>query len=136
MRSLEKRQYEIEQGLRDPSELLGGKDKEEDGDEGDEEESEAAKAARAENLTKAAITAATKLLKSTDEVERMKVSYTVTCWLDVVSTRWFPPLPAPGLRLLFSCSPVVFTFMSTCVMIVRHGHASSDARKQTETKRR
>lgn len=73
MRSLEKRQYEIEQGLRDPSELLGGKDKGEDGEE-DEEESEAAKAARAENLTKAAIAAANKLLKSTDEVEKMKVS--------------------------------------------------------------
>lgn len=76
MRSLEKRQYEIEQGLRDPSELLGGKDKGEDGDDGDEEESEAAKAARAENLTKAAITAANKLLQSTDEVERMKVRQT------------------------------------------------------------
>ncbi len=74
MRSLEKRQYEIEQGLRDPSELLGGKDKDNEGDDGDEEESEAAKAAKAENLTKAAITAANKLLKSTDEVERMKVS--------------------------------------------------------------
>lgn len=73
MRSLEKRQYEIEQGLRDPSELLGGKEKGEEGDEGDEEESEASKAARAENLTKVAITAASKLLKSTDEVERMKV---------------------------------------------------------------
>lgn len=74
MRSLEKRQYEIEQGLRDPSELLGGKDKEDGEGEGDEEESEAAKAARAENFTKAAIAAANKLIKSADEVERMKVS--------------------------------------------------------------
>lgn len=74
MRSLEKRQYEIEQGLRDPSELLGGKEKEGEGEDDDEEENEAAKAARAENLTKAAIAAANKLLKSTDEVERMKVS--------------------------------------------------------------
>lgn len=74
MRSLEKRQYEIEQGLRDPSELLAGKDKGEDAEDGEEgEESEAAKAARAENLTKAAIAAANKLLKSTDEVEKMKV---------------------------------------------------------------
>ena len=89
MRSLEKRQYEIEQGLRDPSELLGGKDKEEDGDGGDEEESEAAKAARAENLTKAAIAAANKLLKSADEVERMKVSFS-----------------APTLSIVFGCQVV------------------------------
>ncbi|CAM9438670.1 unnamed protein product [Ectocarpus fasciculatus] len=92
MRSLEKRQYEIEQGLRDPSELLGGKEKGEEGDEGDEEESEATKAARAENLTKAAITAASKLLKSTDEVERMKGAAMMTA----AKLGLAVPRPEPG----------------------------------------
>lgn len=71
MRSLEKRQYEIEQGLRDPSELLGTKEKQDNPDD-EEEENEAAKAAKAENLTKAAMAAANKLLKSTDPAEQMK----------------------------------------------------------------
>lgn len=73
MRSMEKRQYEIEQGLRDPSELLGGsKDKQAEGGEDDAEESEAAKAAAAENATKAAMSAAAKSMKSPDPLERMK----------------------------------------------------------------
>lgn len=72
MRSLEKRQYEIEQGLRDPSELLGGKGKVEGAEEDGEEESEASKVARQENLTKAAMAAANKLMKSADPVEKAK----------------------------------------------------------------
>ena len=69
---MEKRQYEIEQGLRDPSELLGGgKDKPEAAAD-DGEESEAAIAAKKENLTKAAMAIAAKGLKSSDPLERMK----------------------------------------------------------------
>lgn len=71
MRSMEKRQYEIEQGLRDPSELLGGKEKADEGEE-DEDESEAAIAAKKENLTKNAMAIAAKGLKSSDPLERMK----------------------------------------------------------------
>lgn len=72
MRSLEKRQYEIEQGLRDPSELLGSKDSKGADEDGEGEESETSKAAKAEVITKAAMAAASKLLKSSDAVEKMK----------------------------------------------------------------
>ena len=91
MRSLEKRQYEIEQGLRDPSELLGGKEKQEAPDD-DEEESEAAKAAKAENLTKAAMAAANKLLQSDDALERMKG----TAMMTAAKLGLAVPRPEPG----------------------------------------
>ncbi|CAN0045915.1 unnamed protein product, partial [Sphacelaria rigidula] len=92
MRSMEKRQYEIEQGLRDPSELLGGgKDKAEAGaDEG--EESEAAIAAKKENLTKAAMAIAAKGLKSTDPLERMKA----TALMTAAKLGLCVPRPEPG----------------------------------------
>lgn len=90
MRSLEKRQYEIEQGLRDPSELLGGKDKEDEGEQ--EEETEASKAAKAENFTKAAMAAANKLLKSTDPVEQMKG----TAMMTAAKLGLAVPKPEPG----------------------------------------
>ena len=92
MRSLEKRQYEIEQGLRDPSELLGVKSKG-DGEDGEEEdESEATKTARAENLTKTAIAAANKLMKSTDPLERMKG----TAMMTSAKLGLAVPRPEPG----------------------------------------
>lgn len=92
MRSLEKRQYEIEQGLRDPSELLGVKSKPDGEDGEEEEESEAAKTARAENLTKTAMAAANKLLKSTDPVERMKG----TAMMTSAKLGLAVPRPEPG----------------------------------------
>ena len=92
MRSLEKRQYEIEQGLRDPSELLGAKSKGDGEDGEDEEESEAAKTARAENLTKTAMAAANKLMKSTDAVERMKG----TAMMTAAKLGLAVPKPEPG----------------------------------------
>lgn len=100
MRSMEKRQYEIEQGLRDPSELLGGgKDKAEGGEE-DGEESEAAVAAKKENLTKAAMAIAAKGLKSTDPLERMKaVRYMRSIPFHVKST---PPLRPTSILILVS----------------------------------
>lgn len=91
MRSLEKRQYEIEQGLRDPSELLGSKDKQDNAGE-EEEENEAAKAAKAENLTKAAIAAANKLLKSSDPAEQMKG----TAMMTAAKLGLAVPRPEPG----------------------------------------
>ncbi|CAN0159812.1 unnamed protein product, partial [Discosporangium mesarthrocarpum] len=77
MRSLEKRQYEIEQGLRDPSELLGDKEKDKGAEgEGVDEDSvgggEAAVAAAAEAATKSMMATASKLMQSKDPVERAK----------------------------------------------------------------
>lgn len=91
MRSMEKRQYEIEQGLRDPSELLGGsKDKQPEDD--DAEESEAAKAAAAENATKAAMSAAAKGMKSSDPLERAKAHALMTA----AKLGLAVPRPEPG----------------------------------------
>lgn len=93
MRSLEKRQYEIEQGLRDPSELLGSKDKQDNPGE-EEEENEAAKAAKAENLTKAAMAAANKLIKSSDAAEQMKG----TAMMTAAKLGLAVPRPEPGVN--------------------------------------
>lgn len=93
MRSLEKRQYEIEQGLRDPSELLGGaKDKQGEAGDDEPEESEAAKAANAENAIKAAMSTAAKGMKSSDPIERMKANALMTA----AKLGLVVPRPEPG----------------------------------------